>query len=163
MPSGSFQLSPSDSRWTASSYRLLILRERETCSLLHGNLDTSFVLVVACSTGSGCHCVFDRSPRSSAGTATSQGGYSGMRRNAAAKPCPEGASVLSSWFSRRVAAGRSSWLSCRVLPDAKRPGERQVSAAPEAGARHERTLAGSRLQTLVRQACGRDIVAGSIP
>src|SRR5262245_14553438 len=26
--------------------------------------------------------------------------------NAAAKPCPEWASVLSSWFSRRVAAGR---------------------------------------------------------
>src|SRR3989442_1365961 len=42
--------------------------------------------------------------------------------NAAAQPCPEGASILSSWFSRRVAAGRSSRLSCRVLPDAKRPG-----------------------------------------
>jgi hypothetical protein len=46
--------------------------------------------------------------------------------NAAAKPCPEGASVLSSWFSRRVAAGRSSRLSCRVLPDAKRPGEQVI-------------------------------------
>ena len=43
--------------------------------------------------------------------------------HAAAKPCPAGASVLSSWFSRRVAAGRSSRLSCRVLPDAQRPGE----------------------------------------
>ena len=36
--------------------------------------------------------------------------------NAAAKPCPEGASVLSSLFSRRVAAGRSSRLTPSVLP-----------------------------------------------
>jgi hypothetical protein len=63
--------------------------------------------------------------------------------NAPAKPCPEGALVLISWFSRRVAAGRSSRLSCRVLPDASRPGERSAIERPRFSAVRSNRVLGS--------------------